>query len=148
MRVSLRDVEPTDFPIHYDQQRDPESVRMTVVPARDRETFEAHLRSLIADPETVVLTVVADGEVAGSALSFVREGRRQVGYRLGREHWGRGVATAALELLLRDHVTERPVYAQVAEHNPASRRVLEKCGFELVGGDAGGGVPFSVLRLD
>src|SRR5439155_16255443 len=32
-------------------------------------------------------------EVAGYVLSFARDGRREVGYRLGREHWGRGIAT-------------------------------------------------------
>ena len=51
-------------------------------------------------------------------------------------------------LLLRDHVTERPVHAQVVAHNPASRRVLEKCGFVAAGdGETDAGVRFTAFRL-
>jgi RimJ/RimL family protein N-acetyltransferase len=34
-----------------------------------------------------------------------------------------------------DQVQERPLYAHVAIHNLASRRVLEKCGFQIIGED-------------
>ncbi|HEX8100976.1 MAG TPA: GNAT family protein [Solirubrobacteraceae bacterium] len=148
MRVALREVLPDDLPIHFEQQRDPESARLTTVPARDREAFDAQWRTLLADPAVVVRTVVVDGAVAGSVMTFFRDGEREIGYRLAQAHWGRGVATAALGLMLRDHVTERPVQAIPAVHNPASRRVLEKCGFvrtgEYVRDD---GVRYDVLRL-
>ena len=48
-----------------------------------------------------------------------------------RRYWGRGVATRALVQFL-EVVTERPLYAVVAEHNAASLRVLAKCGFTVV----------------
>ena len=54
-----------------------------------------------------------------------------VGYWIGKEHWGRGIASAALRLYL-DVDRHRPLLATVAEHNAGSRRVLEKAGFELV----------------
>jgi RimJ/RimL family protein N-acetyltransferase len=53
-----------------------------------------------------------------------------VSYWIGREFWGRGVATAALAALVAE-VKERPLHALVAEHNVGSIRVLEKCGFVL-----------------
>ena len=56
------------------------------------------------------------------------DGRRLVGYWIGREFWGRGVATAALAAFVAE-VKERPLHAFVAEHNVRSIRVLEKCEF-------------------
>ena len=54
-----------------------------------------------------------------------------VGYWIGKEHWGRGIASAALVLYL-DVERHRPLLATVVEHNAGSRRVLEKAGFQLV----------------
>jgi RimJ/RimL family protein N-acetyltransferase len=51
-----------------------------------------------------------------------------MGYWIGREFWGRGVATTAVRLYLTE-VTERPIHAFVALHNVGSQRVLEKNGF-------------------
>jgi RimJ/RimL family protein N-acetyltransferase len=145
--VRLREVLPADLPLHFEQQRDPASMAMAAMPARDRAAFDAHWARLLADPSVVLRTVLADGEVAGSALCFVRDGQRQVGYWIAREHWGRGIATCALGLLL-EEVAERPLHARVAAGNGASRRVLERCGFALVAEEGGAGVRLLVLRLD
>lgn len=61
-------------------------------------------------------------------VSWVHDEERDVGYWIGREHWGKGVATAALASFL-TLLEERPLFAHVAEHNVGSIRVLEKCGF-------------------
>ena len=66
----------------------------------------------------------------GFGCSFVREGLREVAYCYGCEHWGKGIATAALRELLAE-VRERPLYAWVVADHPASRRVLEKAGFRV-----------------
>ena len=74
-------------------------------------------------------------------------------YWIGRSHWGKGIATAALEALLAID-RSRPFHARVAADNVASRRVLEKCGFRVVGTDRGVAEARSaeidelVLRLD
>jgi RimJ/RimL family protein N-acetyltransferase len=68
--------------------------------------------------------------VAGNVVSFVQSGEREVGYWIGNEYWGTGVATQALSGFL-NHVDTRALYAHVARHNVASIRVLEKCGFEV-----------------
>ena len=60
---------------------------------------------------------------------------RLVGYWIGREFWGRGIASAALVQFL-DYETTRPLAARVAKHNPASIRVLRKAGFASVGEEA------------
>jgi RimJ/RimL family protein N-acetyltransferase len=132
--VALRDVHEADLPILFEHQRDDEAAWMAAFPSRDWTAFEAHWARILADETLSKKTVLVDDVVAGNVVSFGSDGRREVGYWIGREYWGRGVATRALAAFL-DHVRERPLYAHVAKHNAASIRVLEKCGFEICGED-------------
>lgn len=110
---------------------------MAAFTSRDRDAFTAHWTTKILGDETVIKrTVLFDGHVAGNVVSFERFGEREVGYWIGREHWGKGVATRALSEFL-GHVKARPLYARVAKHNVASLRVLEKCGFTIAGENSG-----------
>lgn len=131
---------PTDLPVFFRNQRDLEANRAAGSEPRDREAFDAHWAKLMADPTNTILTVTVGDEVAGYVLSFERDAR-EIAYWLGREHWGHGVATAAVSKFL-ERVEERPLHGVVAEHNLASLRVLEKCGFvrsdEIVEVDATG----------
>ncbi len=78
------------------------------------------------------MNAILVGDVlAGSVSCFKSEGLDLVGYWSGREFWGQGVATRALELLLA-HVSIRQLHARVAVANGASLRVLQKCGFTIV----------------
>jgi RimJ/RimL family protein N-acetyltransferase len=79
------------------------------------------------------------GEVAGNVVCWEHAGERRVGYWLGREHWGKGIASAALSQFLRQ-ITTRPLYARVAQQNRASIRVLQKCGFTICGEDTFQGI--------
>jgi len=127
--VRLRDVEPGDLPIFYEHQLDADATRMAAFPARDRAAFDAHwATNILGNPEALMQTILADGQVAGNIGSWRQDGVRLVGYWIGKEHWGKGVATRALASLLH-LVTARPLYAHVARHNVGSIRVLEKCGF-------------------
>jgi RimJ/RimL family protein N-acetyltransferase len=140
--VVLRDVTEGDLPVFFEHQLDPEATRMADFPARDKKAFLAHWNRILGDESIMKKTILYVGEVAGNVVSFVHAGKREVGYWVGKEYWGRGVATRALSELL-DLEERRPLYAYVAKHNVASIRVLQKCGFE-VSGEEGGDV---VLRL-
>ena len=127
---------------------------MAVFPARDWGAFTAHAARVRADPTVINRTILVDGVVAGSVVSWVDEtGERDVGYWLGREFWGRGIATQALTRFL-ELVPPRPLHARVAKHNAGSLRVLQKCGFVIVGQDrwpstvGGEDVEDWILRLD
>jgi len=137
-----------DLPTLFEHQRDPEANRMADFPARDRDAFMAHWRRILRDPTVVARTIAVDGQVAGNVVSFEWSGKREVGYWIGRDHWGRGVASAALaQFLLEDR--SRPLHAGVAPHNAASIRVLEKCGFTRVDqADEPGEDSHVMLRLD
>jgi RimJ/RimL family protein N-acetyltransferase len=117
----------TDLPVFFEHQADPEAVAMADFPARDRDAFDAHWERVLAGPG-VAKTIVFEGKVAGNAVSWEQDGRRLVGYWLGKEFWGKGLATQALAELV-DELGTRPLYAYVAKTNIGSIRVLEKCGF-------------------
>lgn len=144
--VGLRGVTEDDLPVFFEHQRDPEANRMAAFPPRDRDAFVVHWTTILRDASVVARTVLLDGEVAGNVVAFDYEGRREVGYWIGRTFWGKGVATGALRAFL-DKVTERPLYAGVAEANVASIRVLEKCGFTISEAPAGDDDGHVLMRL-
>jgi RimJ/RimL family protein N-acetyltransferase len=133
--VQLRDVIETDLPIFFEQQLDPESTQMADFPSRTQAAFMAHWNRIMADDSILIKTILLNGNVAGNIVCFEQLGEREVGYWLGKEYWGKGIATQALEQFL-EYVATRPLYAHVAKHNLGSRRVLEKCGFTVSGEDS------------
>jgi RimJ/RimL family protein N-acetyltransferase len=125
----LRDVLEQDLPIFFEHQCEPEAHRMAGFRPRERDAFMLHWRTkVIGDPAARKRTIVVDGRVAGNIGSWGADGRRFVGYWIGREYWGRGIATAALSEFLGEE-SMRPLYAHVAVQNLGSIRVLQKCGF-------------------
>ena len=130
MKVTLRDVTEADLPLFYLHQADPAVAAMAGFRPRDEPTFYAHWREkVLPNPENRKHAIVTEtGEVAGNILAFDLHGKRLVGYWLGREHWGKGIASAALQQLLKLE-TRRPLHAYVIPSNEASMRVLEKNGF-------------------
>jgi RimJ/RimL family protein N-acetyltransferase len=128
----IRPVVPDDLAVLYRHQLDPESCRMAAFPPRDEPAFMAHWGRILQQPEVSAWAVLADdGAVAGNVVAFEIDGTPLVGYWIGREHWGRGLATRGLQALLQQ-LPRRPLYAHVARTNAGSIRVLEKCGFTLV----------------
>jgi RimJ/RimL family protein N-acetyltransferase len=128
--VQLRNVEVADLPFFFEHQRDSEAVAMVGFKSRDLDAFEKHWAKILADETSLKRTIVVDGQVAGHLASFIRDDVREVGYWLDRSYWGRGIATEALTAFLALEL-RRPLYAGVANHNLASIRVLEKCGFTV-----------------
>jgi RimJ/RimL family protein N-acetyltransferase len=127
-RVVLREVVDSDLPIFFENQRDPDAARMAAFPSRDQDAFMTHWARLRREASNIIRTIVCAGQVAGNIGSWIGEDQRLVGYWVGREFWGQGVATAALAAFVAE-VKERPLHAFVAKHNVGSIRVLEKCGF-------------------
>ncbi len=150
--VLLRDVVEGDLPVFFQHQQDPEATQMAAFPSRDRESFMAHWAKIISDQTISKKTVLFNGQVAGNMVSWEQSGERLVGYWIGREYWGKGIATKALSEFL-GLVKTRPLYARVAKHNIASIRVLEKCGFKISDEDtdssspSGGGVEEFIMKL-
>jgi len=134
MSTRLRTATESDLPTLYEQQLDPEATAMAAFPSRDEEAFYAHTKKIMADKSVIFRVIVRDEQVAGSIGSWEMEGKHEVGYWIGREYWGKGIATQALTQYLEVEKI-RPLSAHVAKHNVGSKRVLEKNGFKVIGED-------------
>ena len=130
-RVTLRETTLEDLPILFEHQADPIGAKMAAVASSDWDAFVAHDAKLRVDPTAIRRTIVVDGEVVGN-IGCWGDDEREIGYRIGREHWVRGIATAAVRAFIAE-IPDRPLHAHVAEHNVGSMRVLERNGFVETG---------------
>ncbi len=149
--VTLRDITLDDLPILYEHQRDPASSAMAAVPSRDWDAHLAHWTRILASSQGEQQAILLDGQVVGNLVAFDHDGTREIGYRLDRAYWGKGIATQALALFLQ-RIQTRPLYGRVVSHNIGSQRVLQKNGFVVIGEehevDDDGPITVIVFRLD
>jgi RimJ/RimL family protein N-acetyltransferase len=87
--------------------------------------------------ETIFVITQRNGALIGACgLSDVAGQSPEVGYWLGTRFWGKGYATEAVRAVI-DHafaeLEHDALQACARVTNPASRRVLEKCGFQWTG---------------
>ena len=96
---------------------------------------------LSADPwKTYAFAITLDGRVVGSIGASRQENihirTAELGYYIGRQHWGQGVATSAVQQICA-YIFEKTdilrIFAEPFAENIASCRVLEKAGFQLEG---------------
>ncbi|MBI4346924.1 MAG: GNAT family N-acetyltransferase [Elusimicrobia bacterium] len=149
--LRLREVQDADLETFFAFHSDPEANRMVGFVARPRASFFEHWAKASADPAVRRRSILSGGRLAGYVGSFNRGDDREVCYWLGREFWGKGLATRALVEFLKGE-RSRPLYARVADRNPASVRVVEKAGFSRVRPDryvneAGEAIDEFVFRL-
>jgi RimJ/RimL family protein N-acetyltransferase len=139
--ILLREVTEDDLVIFFEQQQDPVAnwiAAFTVKDPKDWAAFAAKWAKILSDRTVTAKTIVCGGLVAGNISTFIApwSGQREVTYWVGREYWGRGVATEALAEFV-GQLAERPLQARAAADNLGSIRVLEKCGFIRIGRDRG-----------
>ena len=86
--------------------------------------------------EAVFLITWPDETVIGACGIALQDDVPEVGYWLGAPYWGKGYATEALHAVIDYAFTDlnhEALQAGARVTNPASRRVLEKCGFQWTG---------------
>lgn len=128
----------------------------------DADAFIDDARRANGEGEALVMAIACRDRPealigAASIAPGVEGGAPQLGYWLGRPHWGQGLASEAACALIRVYFAYArgvALTAEVMARNPASRRVLEKCGFEHEGQALrmlplrGGAFPVDLFRLD
>lgn len=132
--VLLRDLDDQDLPVFFEHQRDPVANEMAAFPPRERDAFMEHWAKILTDDTVIAKTILFNGHVAGNIVCFEKSERRLVGYWLGRDMRGKGIAARALSEFV-STIPARPLYADVAKDYVALIRVLQKCGFILSGED-------------
>lgn len=129
--IELRDIADDDLDAVFEMMRDPEGIARAAFTAKDpddRSSFDAWMARNRANPSARVQVVTEDGGFAGTAGTFSVDGDREITYWIARHAWGRGVATAVIELLIALE-PERPLYARAAALNTASVAALRRAGF-------------------
>jgi RimJ/RimL family protein N-acetyltransferase len=100
----------------------------------DAESFISGANKGAAD--AVFLITLRGGTVIGACGVTALDEQAELGYWLGVSHWGQGYATEALHAVIDFAFTDlahEALNAGARVTNPASRRVLEKCGFQWTG---------------
>lgn len=131
-RVCLRDLQEADLPELFEHQRDPVASKMAAFPPRDHAAFMVHWRGILADSKVIKRTILVEAEVVGYIVCYEQSGKMLLGYWLGRDFWGHGIASRAVADFVAS-ISARPLQAYVAKQNLASMRVLEKAGFQVSG---------------
>lgn len=144
-RVCLRSVAHTDTDAVFAIWSDPEAMRYwSHPPYTERAQAEAKLTSdLAAAAEGSAfpwaITLTGDDTLIGMFTLHQLDrsnGRAEVGYMLGRPHWGQGLATEAASLVIDYAFTTlglRRLEADIDPRNEGSQKLLERLGFERDG---------------
>lgn len=103
-----------------------------------RESGLLFLERVMKQDPAEVLAIEVDGEVVGNIgihpQQDVNRLNAELGYFIGEEHWGKGIATEAIKLMVRyafDHFDLQRIFARPFGTNIASQKVLQKAGFIL-----------------
>lgn len=138
-QVKLRPTQIPDLELFFQFQLDEEAIYLAAFTPKDPADKNAYLEKYakhLADPTINMQTILADEIIVGSIAKFEIEGDAEITYWIDRDHWGKGIGTAALKLLLAIENT-RPIMGRVAFDNIGSQKVLENCGFVMIGKDKG-----------
>lgn len=168
-RLLLRPLQPGDAAAILATYADPEVVRYwSGLPWTDIEQAHAYIARSVADVAAgsamrLAVTLADSGQFVGqvSLHQFDAQNRRcDIGYALQRDHWGHGYMDEALGALLQfgfDQLDLHRVEADIDPRNAASRRAVERQGFQaegilrerwLVGEEVCDTVLYGLLRRD
>ncbi len=144
-RLVLRRLEMNDAQDIFDYGRDPEVARHVLwEPYESVSECRGYIRTMqrryrLGDPASWGVELKASGRVVGTIgyMWYQEEhGSAEVGYSLAREQWGRGLMTEALKAVIAHSFETLHLNRLEAQHeltNPASGRVMQKCGMTYEG---------------
>ena len=165
-RIRLRPWRESDAEALFKYASDPDvGPRAGWPPHKSVEDSLEVIRAVFHNDTTWAIELKESGEAIG-AMGYLpcegnnlpsREGEPLVGYWVGKPYWNQGICTEALALMISNIRREGCIKSLISSHftdNPASGRVMEKCGFKSTGetcideGLAGSSRPMRVLRLE
>ncbi len=99
------------------------------------ETLFRRLMTLSLDENRFVRGMYVEGKLVGFLNDVeMKDGTIELGYVVASDQWGKGYATQALGLAIEETFSRgfREVICGAFVENPASLRVMEKCGMQLL----------------
>lgn len=166
-RIILRPWRDSDAPVLYRWASDPDvGPRAGWAPHQSVEESLEVIRTVFCDAtNTWAIELKETGEAIG-AMGYgpscncnlpARDGEPLIGYWIAKPYWNRGICTEALGLMIEHIRCRTDIESLISGHfidNPASGRVMEKCGFTPTGETVvdetqyqGADRPIRVLRL-
>lgn len=166
-RIFLRPWRDSDAAALYKYASDPEVGPRAGWPPHQSEAESLEIiRTVFNNDTTWAIVLKETGEAIG-AMGYgsscecklpARPDEPTVGYWVGKPYWNKGICTEALALLIEHIRSTTDIKSLISGHfidNPASGRVMEKCGFVATGETAeddslymGAGKPIRVLRME
>ena len=166
-RIKLRPWQESDAEVLFKYASDPEvGPRAGWAPHRSVEESLQVIRTFFKGDHTWAIELRATGEAIGcigyltqteSNIS-IGEDEGEVGYWTARPYWNQGIASEALKLVVDYCFCQKGIqtlWGNYFLNNPASGRVMEKCGFRDTGENTycrhlfrGDSCPVRVMRLD
>lgn len=167
-RIILRPWRDSDAPVLFKWASDPDvGPRAGWAPHQSVEESLEVIRTVFKDAtNTWAIELKETGNAIG-AMGYgpscecnlpARDGEPLIGYWIAKPYWNKGICTEALGLMIEHirHLTDiKSLISGHFEDNPASGRVMEKCGFIPTGETVidesqyqGKGHPIRVLRLE
>lgn len=141
--VILRPLQASDIPaftVLANNKKIWDNVRNRMPHPYTEVDAEAFIQLAQTPDGPTIRAITLDGELTGVSglhpAQDVYEGTAELGYWIGEPYWGQGLASAAVEQMIKVGFEElglRRIYASVYAFNTASMRVLEKNGFEHEG---------------
>lgn len=135
-KLRLRELRPEDGParLRYLNMREIERMMLTLPQPYTQAHHETFLIKLQTVTDLYFRVIEVDGKMAGAiSLGGIEPGHKAtLGYWLAPELWGRGLMARAILPFTQEGFERydlRRIQAYVFAHNPASARVLEKCGY-------------------
>ena len=166
-RLILRPWQESDAEALFKYASDPDvGPRAGWPPHKDVEESRTVIRDVFSTPTMWAVELKSTGEAIG-CVGFlpadccnleIGENEAEVGYWIGKPYWNMGICTEAIRAVV-DHCFNElgleVLWGDYLTDNPASRRVMEKCGFRDTGEETvlpklevGGDRPVRVMRLD
>ncbi|MBB1438483.1 GNAT family N-acetyltransferase [Shewanella sp. SG41-4] len=137
MNISLHPITEADLDIFFEFENDPIANKMADFVPRKRKAFNLHWQQkILANEKATAQGIWIDDVLVGNVLSWINTDAaaksdpqmRLVGYWIGREHWGKGIATKAVEMFLKQFISS-PVFAYIDKQNEGSVAVAYANGF-------------------
>jgi [ribosomal protein S5]-alanine N-acetyltransferase len=135
----IRPWDPEDAPAlarHADNPRVSACMRDLFPSPYTLEDARRFIAMATGPSRNILLAIEVRGEAAGGIgvhpLDDVNRGTAEIGYWLAEQFWGQGIVTDAVSALVPvafERTGAGRIQAGIFSSNPASMRVLEKCGF-------------------